>query len=103
VTEPQVPRLTSVADLQLLETFLPGGAARALKMAEEQQRHTHELNRADLRSEQLGRLSGLVVSMAFLATSAWLIDGGHELAGTVIGTVDLVALATVFVVGRPRS
>ena len=35
-----------------------------------------------------------------LALSAALIVNGYELAGTVIGSIDLVSLATVFVVGR---
>jgi hypothetical protein len=37
--------------------------------------------------------------LAFLGTAAWLIDTGHSLAGTFLGTVDLVSLAGVFVFG----
>lgn len=51
----------------------------------------------------LGLATGLLISFAFLGTSAWLIVTGHEVSGTVLGTVDLVALATVFVTGRPGS
>jgi len=42
----------------------------------------------------------LVVALAFLAAAVWLIQGGHSLAGTVLGTVDITALVAVFVLGR---
>jgi hypothetical protein len=47
-----------------------------------------------------GLFLGFVTAMAFLAVSAWLISGGQPVAGTILGSVDLVALVTVFVVGR---
>lgn len=45
----------------------------------------------------LGLASGLVVALSFLGVSAWLIDGGHDAAGTILGTVDIVALVGTFV------
>ncbi len=55
------------------------------------------------RLEYVGLISGFVIALAFLSVSAWLIQGGHEVGGTVLGTVDIVGLFTVFVVGRSRS
>ncbi len=48
-------------------------------------------------------MSGLIVALAFLGVSGWLISDGHELAGSILGTVDLVALVTVFVIGRKTT
>jgi len=42
----------------------------------------------------------LVVALAFLGAAYRLIQDGHSLAGTVLGTVDLTALVAVFVLGR---
>ncbi len=42
----------------------------------------------------------MVVALAFLGAAYRLIQDGHSLAGTVLGTVDLTALVAVFVLGR---
>ncbi|WP_369256946.1 hypothetical protein [Geodermatophilus amargosae] len=47
-----------------------------------------------------GLIAGLIVTLCFLGVSAWLINGGNEVAGTILGTVDLAALVAVFVYGR---
>lgn len=52
------------------------------------------------RRDSWGLVAGFVVAVLFLAVAAWLIDGGHAIAGVVLGTVDLVALTAVFVLGR---
>src|SRR3954470_1513795 len=44
-----------------------------------------------------GMISGLVLALAFLTGAVFLINGDHDAAGTVLGSVDLVALVTVFV------
>lgn len=50
----------------------------------------------------LGLITGLIVALSFLGVSAWLIDGDHTVAGTILGSVDLVALVTVFVTSNRR-
>jgi hypothetical protein len=40
-------------------------------------------------------------AVGVIGGSIWLIQDGHEVAGTVLATVDLVALVTVFILGRP--
>jgi hypothetical protein len=42
----------------------------------------------------------LVVALAFLIAAYRLIQDGHSLAGTILGTVDLTGLVAVFVLGR---
>jgi hypothetical protein len=41
--------------------------------------------------------------LAFLGTSAWLIYKGFGIEGTILGTVDIASLATVFVLGGRMS
>ncbi len=54
--------------------------------------------RQEYRLQWAGLMSALVIVLAFLGVSAWLIEGGEAIAGTTLGTVDLVSLATVFIV-----
>jgi uncharacterized membrane protein len=74
----------------------PDYVARILRMMEREQRFRH-------RQTLVGVIVGFVVALAFLAASAWLILNGHEISGAVLGTVDLVALVTVFVLGRDKT
>jgi uncharacterized membrane protein len=71
-------------------------ADRIVTMAEKQQDHRMSLEHAVItsgieRSKQ-GLIAGFVVTIAFLLASVLLIMTGHEVAGSVVGTVDLVAL-----------
>jgi hypothetical protein len=38
----------------------------------------------------IGQWLRLVIALAFLGVAAWLISGGHEVAGTILGSVDIV-------------
>ena len=62
--------------------------------------HQMTLERRQQNLEWAGLISALIIALSFLAVSAGLIAAGHEVGGTVMGTVDLVALVSVFVVGR---
>ena len=82
---------------------VPNGAERIIVMAEKQSDHRMQLEnqvvRADIQRSNLGLAAGLIIALAFLGVSYLLIDGGHETAGAVLGTVDIVGLAGVFVYG----
>ncbi len=52
------------------------------------------------RRDSYGLVAGFAVAVLFLLVAAWLINGGREVAGVILGTVDLVALTAVFVLGR---
>ncbi|MDB4951318.1 MAG: hypothetical protein JWM27_3967 [Gemmatimonadetes bacterium] len=58
---------------------------------------------ASIAADRRGTFCALAVVLTFLAASVSLIATSHDVAGTVLGTVDLVALATVFVFGRVRG
>lgn len=47
-----------------------------------------------------GLVAGFIVAVLFLGVAAWLISSGHGVAGTVLGSVDLVALTAVFVLSH---
>jgi hypothetical protein len=79
----------------------------APRLFEEHIRTLHHRRRMETASVALaffGPVVGFVVVIAFLGTAAWLIDKGHGVEGTCLGTVDLVSLAAVFVLaGRLTS
>ena len=58
------------------------------------------MDRQHSRRASMGLAAGFFVAVLFLVVSAWLVMDGHEVAGTVIGSFDLVALTAVFVLGR---
>jgi hypothetical protein len=45
---------------------------------------------------------GVVVAMSFLIVSSIIVLNGHPIPGTILGSIDLVALVTVFVVGQQQ-
>lgn len=96
--------LPAPAELAELDRVVPGGADRVLTGSEDERRHRHRMDEAHSRRATMGLGAGFIITLAFLFVSGWLINRGHDVAGTVLGTVDLVALVTVFVVGsRNRS
>ena len=85
---------------------LPNGAERVVAMAERQSAHRIEMENRHQSGEHLrsilGSTYGLVVALALIVGSVWLISLGHELSGTILGTIDIVALVSVFVYGTER-
>ncbi|WP_298797037.1 DUF2335 domain-containing protein [uncultured Pseudonocardia sp.] len=88
------------ADLMAYEQCMPGATARLVRMAEKEQEHRHQMNLESAKLRQRGQRFGLTIALAFLAVAGVLIFTGHDTAGTIIGSVDLVALVAVFVTGR---
>lgn len=70
------------------------------KMMELELERDHWQVRQQVFLQWTGLFLGFLTTLAFLGVSAWLIDGGASVAGTILGTIDLVALVTVFVIGR---
>ncbi len=84
--------------------IIPNGAERIFKMAENQSQHRLSLEKDVINKEQnqssLGQIFGFIIAVAFGAAAFTLAITGHEISGTIIGTVDLVALVSVFVLGK---
>jgi uncharacterized membrane protein len=89
------------------ERILPGAADRILSMAERQQGHRHDLESTAMESNvqrsKQGLAAGFVICLAFLVVSAVLIGTGHEVAGTVLGSFDLLGLVSLFVIGQSEQ
>jgi uncharacterized membrane protein len=86
------------------ERVLPGSAERLFKMAESQLAHRQHLEKvavegADKRS-WWGMWLGFVISLVVFGLGTALVVTGHDAAGAAIMTVDVAALASVFVVGQ---
>lgn len=99
------------------EETLPGAADRILTMAEEESKHRQLMERSILELEQagielqreviqeevaqsrLGLLIGAVVSVILVVVAVIVAVIGHPWPAVVIGTADIVALASVFVYG----
>ncbi|MCA4132939.1 DUF2335 domain-containing protein [Arthrobacter sp. M4] len=86
---------------------LPSAPERILAMAERQAAHRQSLEQrvtkgADIRA-YVGQGCALLVALTFGYFSYDLIRGGAEVAGAFLGTVDLVGLVSVFLVGRRRQ
>jgi hypothetical protein len=62
-----------------------------------QEAHIMMLDRHEVYLAWAGIISAFVLSLAFLGCSTWLIAQDHDMGGTILGTIDLVALVTVFV------
>lgn len=101
--DPSSP-LPSPDAVQRYEQVLPGAADRIMKLLENQAEHRMDMETAlvegALRTERLGQIFGLSIVIVVFVVSALLIEGGHGIAGTVLGVTDLVALIAVFLRGR---
>jgi uncharacterized membrane protein len=93
--------------LQGYENVLPGSAERILAMAERQAAHRQYLEQKIVEDSSqranIGMWLGFSIAIVVLAVSAALIWTGYGWQGTVLGSVDVVGLATVFVVGRAEQ
>ena len=93
--------------LAAYEQVVPGAADRLLDRMEKQSDHRMTMEasvvRGGSRRSWGGLVAGVVVALSFLFVSAWLISEGHGVEGTILGTVDLVSLVAVFVIGDVRK
>jgi uncharacterized membrane protein len=83
---------------------VPNGAERILKMVEVQSGCRQDLDRmatlTQLAESKRGQIFAFIIAMSFLIASFILILKGHEIFGTIIGSIDLVALVSVFIYGK---
>jgi uncharacterized membrane protein len=93
--------------LQGYENVLQGSAERLVAMAERQAKHRQYLERKIVEDgsqrANIGMWLGFIIAVVVLGVSAALIWTGYGWQGTVLGSVDVVGLAAVFVVGRAEQ
>jgi uncharacterized membrane protein len=90
--------------LEGYEHVLPGSAERILIIAEKQLDHRINteslLAREQLKQSGRGQHYALFICSFALAISAALALTGHEFTASVIGGLDLIGLAAVFIAGK---
>lgn len=84
------PRLPTTEWVKALQDADKESRKRWLGIVENEQRYRHSQTR-------LGQFTGVIVALSFLGCATYLVAIGQPVAGTVLGTVDIVALVTVFV------
>ena len=57
---------------------------------------------ASITSERLGVACGLIIALVGFGCATYLVATEHEVAGTVIFGLDVGALVSAFILGRPR-
>ena len=82
------------------DEVLPGFARQVLDAAREEVHHRRRLEQDESRRQRLGQVFALIVALSFLGVAFALVSEGHDVAGTVLGTADLIALVTAFLLGR---
>lgn len=73
---------------------------RIFALTESSLAHRQEMDRKRSWRSTVGLVAGVIIALAFLGVAAWLINAGHGVFGTILGSVDLVALVSVFVLGH---
>ncbi|MFH1489677.1 MAG: DUF2335 domain-containing protein [Pseudomonadota bacterium] len=85
------------------DDIVPGAAERIITMAEEQERHRHDLEKivvkAGARDSLLGLIFGLIIGMTTILGGTYSVVSGHPTEGTILGGAGLVSLVGVFVYG----
>ena len=89
--------------LKQYDEIIPNGANRIVTMAEKQSSHRIGLERTVIRGDSirayLGLFTGFVFGVFAFYLSYRLIMAGHDKAGVILATTDVVSLVGTFVYG----
>lgn len=84
--------------------IIPNGAERIMVMAEKQSDHRLAMESKVVNSQQnqsgRGQNYAFIIAIVVLIASFACIFTGHGVEGTIIGTLDLASLVTVFILGK---
>ena len=92
----------------LYENVLPGSASRLIAMAEQEQRHRHQLEQARLSAEveiikatsrqtQRGQWMALFCTVLFACLAGYSIHKGFQVLGGVLATGDIAWVVYLFI------
>ena len=88
------------------DKVLPGLADRIVVMAESEKDHRHQMQSRQLelsaRRSLIGLISGLIVAISCIILAIWATYKGYYVAGTIIASIDIVALTAIFVLGAKQ-
>lgn len=85
----------------ILSEFQNQGAHRRM-MEQAAQEREHRNVDAAIASERIGVASALLIALVGFGCATYLVTAGHGVEGTVIFGLDVGALVSAFILGRPR-
>lgn len=89
------------------ENIYPGSAKLIFDAFDRQTTHRMKMEDTVITSQQKqsgrGQHYALIIALAFLAVAAWCILAGHDVAGSILGSFDVVAIVTVFITGKAKQ
>jgi uncharacterized membrane protein len=89
------------AALEQFERASPGAADRILTMAEQEEKHRHELERmmvsSEIKARNRGQALGFAIAAITLIGGIWLVYSGKDWPGLVAILTPLVGLVGLFV------
>lgn len=95
------------AVLRGYDELVPGSAKQLIDQAMEQGRHRQELERKTVlgasRRATVGQWQAFIIALVVMSFAFVAILYGHEAAGATIGSVDIVGLVSVFIVGSRQQ
>lgn len=92
--------LPPTGELERLANISPHLLASVMEEWARQMEHQRRMERAGMRNARIVAMMGLFVALISVVVSAFYQFTPGALAGGAVGTVDLVALVTVFLSGR---
>lgn len=94
-------------DLVLMEEHSPGVIKEWMAQMRENAQSENVLKKrysiGDIWLEAAGLILGFLLAIAFLYAAYQLTIKGHDVAGIILGTIDIVALVSVFVIGKKQN
>jgi uncharacterized membrane protein len=93
------------------DEIVPGAAERIIKAFEAEVAHRHEMERSLVDAEtkvykstiteiRTGQALAFVLSLFFLAAGTFLVHGGKQWPGTILGGTGLVGIVSAFLTSR---
>jgi len=93
--------------LRGMEEVVPGSASQIIQMAVDQSTHRRQLETTVVNSQTKqsgnGQIFGFIIAMVIILISGFLIYTGHDTAGSILGTVDIIGLVSIFVIGNANN
>lgn len=85
-------------------SVIPNGADRIMIMAEKQQEHRMIIEKKAINSQlsqsKTGQIFGFVLCFLIIIASTYLGSTGHETIGSILGSTTIIAMASIFVLGK---